>query len=186
MDLEKERMYYAGSELPLDGKGFGGLYQDGFYINYLHGLDFLCRKHINKETKVLELGSFNGVSSELFSKYSNHVTSVDIELYPEMEKVIKRCGINFVQNNSISYLNSIVVGMYDLIYLDTTHGYYDTLNELKNIYYKLNTNQVLCGHDYNSQGVSSAINDLFQYPDIEIYLDGSWSIIKNNRLILKK
>ena len=76
--------------------------------------------------------------------------------------------------------------MYDLIYLDTTHGYYDTLNELKNIYYKLNTNQVLCGHDYNSQGVSSAINDLFQYPDIEIYLDGSWSIIKNNRLILKK
>lgn len=186
MILEKERMYYAGKDLPLDGTGFGSVYIDGFYTNYLHGLNFLCRKHIKKETKVLELGSFNGVSSELFSKYSNHVTSVDIELYPEMEKVIKKCGINFTQTDSLSFLDGINIGDFDFIYLDTTHQFDQTTKEIKLIYDKLIDNQIISGHDYNSSGVYNSINNLFLYPDIEIYLDSSWSIVKNNKLTLKK
>jgi SAM-dependent methyltransferase len=185
MNLKTERMYHAGVRRPENGSGFGDLFQDGFYLNYLHGLDFLCRKHINKETKVLELGCFYGASSELFSTYSDNVTCVDIEKYHEMTDVLNRTKIKFHQKDSIEFLKNISIGDYDIIYIDTTHDFGRTKEEILLSYSKLNIGQKISGHDYNSHGVYNAILSAFEYPDVEIYLDSSWCITKTENLKLK-
>jgi hypothetical protein len=178
INLTTERMCHAGSPVPKEGDGFGELLQNGFYVNYLHGLNYLCKKYVTKNTKMLELGCFYGVSSSLFAEYSNDVTCVDIMLYPEMQKVIENTKINFHKSDSIEFLNSCADETYDLIYIDTTHDYGRTKKEIKLAYNKIKTNGYLAGHDYNSDGVFNAILNTFKYPDIEIFLDSSWLIQK--------
>lgn len=185
MDLTSERMCQAGRPRPPKGEGFGGIFENGYYINYLHGLDFFCRKHIKKTTKVLELGCFYGVSSELFSEYSDFVTSVDLDLHTEMKDVIERKNIKFIQADSIEFLSNLEVGEYDIIYIDTTHDFSRTKKEISLSYEKLLNGQFISGHDYNSYGVCNAILDVFEYPDIEIYLDSSWLIKKTENLVTK-
>lgn len=186
MDLEFERMCHAGHPRPPKGQGFGGLYENGYYINYLHGLDFLCRNHIKKDTKVLELGCFYGASSKLFRQYSDYVTCVDIEYYPEMKEIVEKYGIKFVKENSNTFLQNTEKGSYDFIYIDTTHGFHDTLAEIKNVYDKLDDGQWIAGHDFNCVGVQDAVNRAFKYPDIQIYLDSSWVIQKTNKLVFEE
>jgi SAM-dependent methyltransferase len=186
MDLTLERMYHIGRPRPPKGQGFGGIYENGYYINYLHGLDFFCRKHINKTTKILELGCFYGASSELFSEYSDFVTSVDLELHNEMKDVIERKNVKFIQSDSIEFLSKLEVGEYDIIYIDTTHDFGQTKKEILLSYEKLLNGQFISGHDYNSPGVYNAVMDVFEYPDIEIYLDSSWLIKKTENLVIKK
>ncbi len=177
--LEKERMWYAGQPLPKEGQGFGGILENGFYVNYLHGLNFLCKQYVKKNTRILELGCFNGVSSELFSEYSDSVACVDIEFYPEMQKVVKnRKNIRFFKQDSIEFLNNIKYDEYDLIYIDTVHSYDHVKKEISIAYQKLKEGSYICGHDYNSHGVYSAVLDFFKYPEIQIFLDSSWAIQK--------
>ncbi len=120
MRLDTERMYNVGP-------GF----LSGFYVNYLHGLDFICRNFINKDTKVLELGCYNGISSEIFTEYSDLVTCVDIILQPKMEQLLNRTAIKFVLEDSINFLNSIEVGDFDFIYIDSSHAYENTIREIQ-------------------------------------------------------
>jgi SAM-dependent methyltransferase len=173
MNLETERMCHAGQTFPAEGKKFGSLFQQGFYINYLHGLNFLCKKHISKDTNILELGCFYGTSSRLFYEHSNNLTCVDIELYSEMQNLINSSNIKFYKQDSTEFLKNINVGQYDLIYIDTTHDYGKTKQEILLAYSKIKNGQILSGHDYNSAGVFNAVLDVFEYPDIEIYLDSS-------------
>jgi hypothetical protein len=185
MNLTTERMSYAGHPRPEEGKGFGGLLEQGLYINYLHGLNFLCKEHLTKNMKILELGCFYGSSSELFSEYSDDVTCVDLEYYPDMQKLVESKGITFHKSDSIEFLKSIKKGEYDLIYIDTTHDYGRTREEILIAYENLKEGQYISGHDYNSHGVSGAVLSVFEYPDIKIYLDSSWIIKKTSETKLK-
>lgn len=182
MNLSSERMCHAGCPRPAANEGFGSLLQNGFYINYLHGLDYLCSKYVTKNSKILELGCFYGTSSRLFREYSNFVTCVDLELYPEMKETIDTHGITFYKLDSIEFLQSIKKGSFDLIYIDTTHDFGRTKSEILLAYEKLENNGYLAGHDYNCAGVHNAILDVFKYPRIEIFLDSSWVIQKNEQL----
>jgi len=184
LDLETERMWYQGADLPNKGEGFGGIFENGFYINYLHGLDFLCRKHVQENAMLLELGCFNGVSTRLFNQYTKDVTTVDIELSKEMKKLLLYFpNIKFVQEDSIEYLNSIPNQSFDVIYIDTTHDYGRTREELLLSYEKVKENGIISGHDYNTDAVANAITSTFKYPDIEIYLDSSWSIQRKGLIL---
>lgn len=185
MDLTTERMSYAGQPRPIQGQGFGSLLQDGYYINYLHGLDYLCRKYVKSDTRVLELGCFYGASAELFREYSNFVTCVDIVLYPDMANLIQDKGIQFIKSDSIEYLQNINNNQYDIIYIDTTHDFGRTKEEILLSYNKLSYGGYIAGHDYNIHGVWNALISTFEYPDIEIYLDSSWIIQKNSKLKIK-
>lgn len=177
-------MCHAGCPVPPKGQGFGGLYQNGFYVNYLHGLDHLCKEHVGPNTRVLEIGCFYGASSLLFRSYSNFVTCVDVVYYEQMKNVVKQSDITFVQKDSVAFLQGMEKGSYDFIYIDTTHGFHDTLTEIRHAYEKLDEGQILSGHDYNSPGVQDAINHAFKYPDIRIYLDSSWAMKKTKNLEL--
>jgi hypothetical protein len=185
IDLETERMWYAGYDLPKKGEGFGGILENGFYINYLHGLDFLCRKHIKENTKLLELGCFNGISTRLFNHYTKNITTVDIKLFKEMEKLLLHFpNIKFIQQDSIEYLESIPNHSFDIIYIDTTNDYERTKKELLLCCKKVKESGFISGHDYNTSTVANAIIDVFKYPDIQIYLDSSW-VIKKSDLVLR-
>lgn len=184
MNLSTERMWYAGQPRP-EGKGFGAIFENGYYVNYLHGLNFLCRKYISKQTRVLELGCFYGASSELFSEYSDHVTSVDIEFYPEMQAIVDRKKINFFKEDSVSFLSKLQKNSFDFVYIDTSHDFGQVKKEVQLSYDMLELGKIIAGHDYNSPGVHNAILDVFEYPDIEIFLDSSWAIVKSENLKLK-
>ena len=164
MNLKTERMAGAGSA-----------FLSGFYINYLHGVELICKKYVGKDTRVLELGSFNGISTELFSKHSNFVTAVDVTLRDELREVVERCGVGFHQADSIAFLESLERGKYDLIYIDTTHDW-RTKREIEEARVKVSDGGYVCGHDYLSEGVHKAILEVFPFPEIEIYLDSSWLI----------
>ncbi|NBP01564.1 MAG: class I SAM-dependent methyltransferase [Proteobacteria bacterium] len=185
MNLSTDRMWYAGQPRPEDGKGFGPIFENGYYVNYLHGLDFLCRKHVKKDTRVLELGCFYGASSELFSEYSDNITCVDIEFYPEMQNLVTRKNIKFFKNDSVNFLSQLEKNSFDLIYIDTSHDFGQVKKETQLSYNLLEHGKVIAGHDYNSPGVHNAILDVFEYPDIEIFLDSSWAIVKTDTLKLK-
>ena len=78
--LKTERMKGSGA----------GLTEGGYQPNYLFGLDDLCKKFIQKEHTVLEIGSHRGISTELFCAYAKHVHSVDPNSTPRLEELIKR------------------------------------------------------------------------------------------------
>lgn len=184
IDLETERMWYEGRDLPKKGEGFGAIFENGFYVNYLHGLDFLCRRHLKENAKLLELGCFNGISTRLFNYYTRDITTVDIQLFKEMEKLLLYCpNIKFVQQDSIEYLRGVSDDSFDMIYIDTTHDYGRTKEELLLSYEKIKNDGVISGHDYNTNGVANAITATFKYPDIEIYLDSSWAIQKKGLVL---
>jgi spermidine synthase len=114
------------------------------------------------------------VSTRLFNQYTKDVTTVDIELSKEMKKLLLYFpNIKFVQEDSIEYLNSIPNQSFDVIYIDTTHDYGRTREELLLSYEKVKENGIISGHDYNTDAVANAITSTFKYPDIEIYLDSS-------------
>ena len=83
------------------------------------------------------------------------------------------------------YTNYIASCFNDLIYIDTTHDYGRTREEILIAYENLKEGQYISGHDYNTHGVSSAILSVFEYPDIKIYLDSSWIIKKTSETKLK-
>jgi len=185
VNLLSERMWYAGQPRPIDAPGFGPIFEQGYYVNYLHGLDHLCRRFIKKNTRVLELGCFYGASSELFSEYSDHVTCVDLEFYPEMQEVVNRKNIKFFKNDSTTYLSQLEKNSYDFVYIDTSHDFGQVKKEALLTYNMLETGGVIAGHDYNSPGVHNAVLDVFEYPDILMFLDSSWAIEKTEKLRLK-
>ncbi len=165
MNLETERMETGD-----------GAFYSGFYINYLQGLDFLCEKYVRKSTRILELGSYKGISSELFTRHSDFVTVVDIAIHENLKKIAAVYDLKVYQQSSLEFLADAEKGAYDMIYLDTTHEYEYTKSEIALSCQKLNPGQYLAGHDYLSEGVHRAILDTFNYPKIEIFLDSSWII----------
>ena len=166
VDLETPRM-----------PALGPLYNRGFYNNYLHGLDHLCERYVKKQTRILELGSYHGASTRVFIEHSDRVTCVDIQQYPQMNDILPALE-EFVISDSCDFLKSIEVGAYDLIYIDTTHEYQKTLEEVQLSWEKLLPGQFLSGHDYTHLGVHEALLHFFQYPKVNVFLDTSWLIEK--------
>jgi hypothetical protein len=91
-----------------------------------------------------------------------------------MKRAIEECNINFIQSTSVEYLQTMEIGKYDLIYIDTDHEYQNTKQEITLALEKLHSHQLLSGHDYSFPGVHLAIKDIFGYPDLEVFLDNSW------------
>jgi predicted O-methyltransferase YrrM len=163
MNLEIERM-----------EGYGEYLVDGYRVNYLFGLNELCQKYIKSNFSILELGVNNGVSTNLFAKYSKSVVAVDIQKTKKFEKVL-------LNNNNVSFHQMRFSDFYrinrikfDFIYIDGSHEYEDVKLDIYNSMKFLKKGGIISGHDYNSScnGVVEAVNENFK--NIEIFEDSSW------------
>jgi hypothetical protein len=166
MKLDSERML-----------GYGEYCIDGYQVNYLFGLKDICEEFINFDSLVLELGSNDGVSTSLFSKYAKRVIAVDAIITNKMISLLKDSeNIDFYNMNFSEFYQKYNNEKYDLIYIDGSHEYNDVKEDIINFKNLIKENGIICGHDYNSScpGVKKAVNEVFGENNIKIYSDSSW------------
>jgi SAM-dependent methyltransferase len=168
MNLNRERM-----------EGYGEYLVDGYRVNYLFGLDDLCRKYVKKNFKVLELGVNNGISTEVFCRYSNSVVAVDFQKTENIERILsENKNLTFHQMRFSEFYKENTLD-FDLIYIDGSHEYRDVKEDIQNSLRIIRSGGIISGHDYNSTcpGVIMAVNEMFK--GIEVFDDSSWAKIIN-------
>ena len=161
-------------------------------INSLHGLQNLLTFYTAKLKLdiICEIGSYAGVSSELFAQYAGKLYCVDIwedyiqpleratKIRKEFNK-IKSLYSNITEINKESKLacKDFPDNYFDLIYIDADHEYSSIILDIKNWLPKLKVGGILAGHDYWVDSVKRAVNTIFGEKNIKYFDDSSWSII---------
>ena len=135
---------------------------------------FEIEKIINENSIGCELGVFKGDFSEILIKsnkfhqlylvdlfhgqiqsgdtHGNNIEILDGEcLYQSvLEKFKDNTAVSILKQDSISFLKQFPDEYFDFIYIDTTHQYTQTKNELNIAFEKAKPNGIIAGHDYNS------------------------------------
>lgn len=153
-----------------------GACQDGvFQVNYLHGLNDLCEKYIKSDFTVLELGSFDGVSTRLFSFFAKKVVAVDRARRKDMLNAIDtNKNICFYNTSFIDFLKQNT-DKYDLIYIDGCHDYDSVKNDIQNFLPLVKEGGFISGHDYKND-VEKVVKEFFKEEKIELFSDSSWLV----------
>lgn len=166
--LNTERMY-----------GLGPYQLDNFQVNYLYGLNDLCVKFLEKDFRILELGSNDGISTSLFSLFVKEVVSVDMNMSERMKNTLdKYKNIVFYKMSFDDFISIDSDNLYDLIYIDGNHDYDSINRDINNFKSKVKIGGYISGHDYNSdtKGVEKAVVNHFPNKKVFIFSDSSWLI----------
>jgi predicted O-methyltransferase YrrM len=165
--------------------------------NSVRGLYELVKLHITSDTEMVEIGSFQGVSTMLFALFAKKVNSVDCydyvvpptgripshdQLFVDAEKVfIERTShiknINKIRKSSIEAANDFADQSLDLVYVDAEHDPISVRSDINSWKNKIKKGGILCGHDFMLPHIytilyeEGLINELCTYPD------SSWSVI---------
>lgn len=123
---------------------------------------------LRKPKTILELGCRTGNTTMPLlysaSQYGGHVTSVDIETWPELKtflddnKELKKYW-TFIESDDIKLEWKQNV---DFLYIDTSHIYEHTIEELKKYEPLVNSGGTIVLHDIFEKEVSKAISDYFK------------------------
>ena len=165
--------------------------------NSVRGLYELVKLHVTSDTEMVEIGSFQGVSTMLFALFEKKVNSVDCydyvvpptgripshdQLFVDAEKVfIERTShiknINKIRKSSIEASNDFADQSLDLVYVDAEHDPISVRSDINSWKNKIKKGGILCGHDFMLPHIytilyeEGLINELCTYPD------SSWSVI---------
>lgn len=157
------------------------------FENNTIGLYHLIRRYINEETVMLEIGSFSGVSSELFALHAKSIVCVDpYESYPEIdyesilsaEKQFAEMMSNYLNITKIKLKSNDAISLFedetfDLIYIDGAHDYENVSKDIKSWIPKIKKGGYISGHDFSVHDVNLAIMDC-GLSIIEVFCDDSW------------
>jgi len=172
--------------------------------NNLYGLlDFV--KYYNLSDKIMvELGSFLGISTELFAIFSKHVTAVDLwgsdESYEggecsrgdwhrveqaARERLSKYDNAVLIKDSGDNIAKTIEDGSLDLVYIDANHSYDGVISDIITWWEKIKIGGIISGHDYNQTPGSSFTNTVKRavdemviikdMADFKVFGDTSWS-----------
>ena len=165
-------------------------------VNRLHGLKMLIDDHVNKDSVIVEIGSFAGKSSELFALHCAKLFCVDVwQEYWELDgETLGQAELQFdemcknyhnihkIKMNSVEASSSFGPESVDLVYIDAAHDYENTVTDINTWLPKVRKGGILAGHDYRYDPqiqVYEAVNEIFgQDYKIETYPDSSWTIRK--------
>jgi predicted O-methyltransferase YrrM len=154
---------------------------DGFPIptgpeNYGACLLEITEKY--KPKSILEIGSHNGVSTEIFAITCESVITIDILLSEKLQDVLTRCpNITFYHEPSDSAHTKIPNESVDLLYIDGDHETESAVKDIRNYVPKVRPGGVIAGHDINSEKVRLAV-DAELGTGYDVYNDFSWSMRK--------
>jgi|688.fasta_scaffold08789_21 predicted O-methyltransferase YrrM len=155
--------------------------------NLLHGLYDLVCDNITKDSTIVEIGSYSGISSELFALFCNKLYCVDIwegfsapaeKTFDEL--IIKYNNIVKIKLNSSNAAKIFQNHFIDLVYIDAEHSYHATKNYILSWMPKIKPNGIISGHDYYWPGVNQVVNEIFSNKQIKIYKDDSWLVKLNS------
>lgn len=133
---------------------------------------------------ILEIGSFRGVSTEVFLLHANHVTAVDPwNDDPEiMRDFQRRVGcyphIKAIRGSSPFALPG---GLFDLVYIDGDHSFAAVNKDIAAGLVRVRPGGWLAGHDYNGAGtpdVKRAVLGNFTSSQVNLFSDSSWAVQK--------
>ena len=147
--------------------------------NQLKGLKMLIDEYLNDNSVMVEIGSFAGVSSELFALHCKELYCVDLwDPYWEItdkqriefaefsfDKMSKNYeNVYKVKKNSVEASKDFKDGSLDLVYIDAAHDYYSVKEDILTWLPKIKKGGFIAGHDYRYDpniGVYEAVNDIF-------------------------
>lgn len=147
--------------------------------NKLKGLKMLIDEYITEDTVMVEVGSFAGVSSELFALHCKKIYCVD--LWDPYWEITSKQRVEFAEYTfdkmSSSYPNIEKVkdsseesakrfedNSLDLVYIDAAHDYNSVRNDILCWMPKIKKGGYIAGHDFrydSNIGVYEAVNDIF-------------------------
>lgn len=146
------------------------------------------------EMSMIEIGSYSGESTEIFSKYFKTVTSIDpfindYDISDQVcdfmdltdvyfifkEKIDKLPNVNHIRKTSDDAYDDLKEQQFDFVYIDGLHTYDQVIKDITNYKKIIKNGGYLAGHDYheNWSGVYKAVNEIIVNPDM-IFSDTSW------------
>lgn len=148
----------------------------------LFGLDDMCKKFLQADSRVLEIGSNIGTSTSLFAYYADNVVCVDVVCTNELSDVQKKFGnIEVKVGLSVEQVPLLENHSFDLVYIDADHSYAGVVQDIAVSILKVKPNGIISGHDYCEKyhnPVFTAVNDYIKsgvLHSLQTYGDTSWS-----------
>lgn len=137
---------------------------------------------IPKIGRMVEIGSFAGVSTEVFAIHAEHVTAVDPFLDPSvLPRFVRRmapyANVTVLRELSLVAAPRFASASLDLVYIDADHSYSGVKSDIAAWAPKVKPGGWIAGHDYNHErfpGVVQAVREVFG--DATIFADTSWLV----------
>lgn len=161
--------------------------------NSVAGLFEMVREIVKPDFVIAEIGSFSGVSSDLFARYCKQLYCIDVwDMDPGYQEIdpaaLKRASDEFdivcawhdniepIQNFSLEAVNDFDDGELDMVYIDGRHDYPSVLADIKAWLPKIKKGGWLTGHDIDLDGdrVLKAVAEIIGN-DFKTYRDTSWA-----------
>ena len=165
--------------------------------NTTKGLYDLICKYVEPIDTVVELGSFAGVSSELFALHCSKLYCVDKwEPYWEItQQEFMNTAEQRFDSMTKNYTNVVKLKMdtiesvkqfednsIDLIYIDSDHSSDRVKQELEAWLPKIKPDGFISGHDINMPTVFNVVTQYFNPTLVEVFNDTSWITRKYSKL----
>jgi hypothetical protein len=163
-------------------------------VNELHGLFDLIKEHFDKHSNICEIGTYLGVSSELFALCCEDIISVDKRKLDGLEDVLLRNdNFKFMNMTSEEASSHFEDGFFDGVYIDARHEYEYVKQDIELWLPKVKPGGVLCGHDYITDEIAAIPSELDwfgqkmghggvkkavdkKFADVKTYKDSSWAV----------
>lgn len=164
--------------------------------NSVKGLYKMVKKYFKPEFEILEVGSFQGVSTMLFSLFAKKVYSVDIYDYkvpptgrvPSMDKMMVDAENVFhartanikniikIKKTSLEASKDFKDRSLDLVYIDAEHDENSVRLDIQIWKNKVKKGGILAGHDSDLPYVRTILEQENLINTLSIYPDTSWSV----------
>jgi predicted O-methyltransferase YrrM len=160
--------------------------------NNTAGLYQLIKKYLSHQTEMVEIGSFAGVSSELFAMFVKKIYCIDpYVLYEEVSKkqlflaeqefyvvMSKYSNIIHIKKSSHDASNQFADNSLDFVYVDGAHDYNNAYMDIKLWLPKIKSGSYIGGHDHYNKNVVKAIKDN-NLTVLETFAESSWIALKS-------
>ena len=165
--------------------------------NTTRGLYEMITKYVDPKYKIVELGSFAGVSSELFALFCDQLYCVDRwEPYREIKEIDKLATaeqrfdsmhknynhIVKLKMDSLDAASQFAGGSIDMLYMATDQSSEQVERDIDAWLPKIKNGGFIAGHDFNMPTVFNVVTQHFNPTSIEIFNDTSWITSVKNRL----
>lgn len=143
--------------------------------DFVRGLfDLICTAN---PRSVIEVGSYRGVSTELFLLLCQRVVAIDPWDYPEgiQKEFMERCGaypgLEYIKGKSPEVLERYG-NEFDMCYIDGLHETDAVISDIYACHRVVKPWGYLAGHDFHMPHIEKAVLSLVRDP--RIFKDGSW------------